>query len=170
MDCLRSFSFTAGANENVTGTDINTWGTGSDTYWTAQIGITTTSQFNIQGFKNINVFGIQAVGDVNSIISTANGVIVNNWNFLVRLNGQNATIGNTITTTPNRFSIVTQTINPIIGLSRYNPRIDFPSGIQSVQSIEVYGLQASGHGAENSTTINLSWNMVFNVFYKFEGE
>ena len=169
MDCMKSFTFVSGANENVTAPNIVTWGLAPNTYWLYQHG-SGQSTFNIQGFKNINVHAIEAVGDVSSLLTGGTTVLVNDWRFLVQISGQNPQVSGNITAAPNRFSIVTQPQDPIVGLSRYQTRIDFASPIQSAKSIQIVGLTASGIAAQNPANINLAWYMTFIVYYTFEGE
>lgn len=171
MDCLRTFNFTAGAQSNFTGTQIATWGVAPQNYWQAEIGITTVSTFNIQGYKNINVYRIDVVGRVASIIQEPlRKAIVNDWTFLVRVNGQNSQIGGTITTSPNPFVIQDLSINPTFLLGKYNSSIQLESPVASVTSIEIVGLQVSGIGAQDLTSINVGWGATFVVHYNFEGE
>jgi hypothetical protein len=170
MDCLRSFSFIASANSTITTPEINTWGVAPQNYWNAQIGITTFSRYNIQGFKTINVFKIQAVGDVGTTLNTSNSVIVNDWDFVVRVNGSNNLIGNNIVSSPNPFVISNQPNNPIFALGRYNGNLNLSDPIVGVTSIDILGLKASGIGAQNIALINLQWNVNFIVHYTFDGE
>jgi hypothetical protein len=57
MDCLRSFSLRINTNTGLGGSDIKTWTDASlQTYWSAYNGASTNSIFNIQGFKNIDIY------------------------------------------------------------------------------------------------------------------
>ena len=167
MSCIKSFIITSSANETGIGpAQVDTWGV--DNYWIFNKGGTST--FNIEGFKNINIHSIEAQGDVASLIATGSSVIVNDWSFIIQVNGQNPIIGGNITAAPNNYSIVTFGTNQIFSLSRYNPKFCLDSPIQSVTSINIQGLRASGYGAENLLTLNLAWFMNFIVYYSFEGE
>jgi hypothetical protein len=42
--------------------------------------------------------------------------------------------------------------------------------ITSSTFFEVLGLQASGIGSQDLTSVNLEWQFTFVVYYKFEGE
>jgi hypothetical protein len=106
MDCLRSFSFRTFINTNLTGANVKTWTAGAQEYWLASAG--TASTYNIQGFKNIDVYGIDVVGNIQSIQSAAlGGAIVEDWGIEVFINGQPPLPGGFITTSPNFYSIST---------------------------------------------------------------
>jgi hypothetical protein len=167
MDCLRSFSFISGANENAVSPEIKTWLVGTNNYWLYS-STNPQSVFNPVGFKNINVYSIQCIGNVYSLTSGTSGVLVEDWHWAIQTIGQNATIGSTITS--GGFSIQEQNINPTFFLGKFNNSINFESPLQSITSLRLNGFYAQGIGAENIANINLAWSCVFNVYYKFEGE
>jgi len=170
MDCLRSFSFLSSANETaVTASEVNTWGASPQNYWLYS-STNAASTFNVQGFKNVNIHKVEAVGDVACLPNTSQSILVNDWAFFVQLNGQNGAIPGNITSSPNGFSIVTEPNNPVISLSRFNTKIEFATPVQSVSSIQITKLNARGIGAQNLTSINIAWHMTFIVYYTFEGE
>jgi hypothetical protein len=167
MECIRSFSFRAVASGDFT-TQVNVWGSAPQNYWIVNsVGL---SQYNIAGFKNIDIFKIEAIGDINTTLGSTNKAIVQDWNWIVRLNGNQSTIGNNIG--GNDYLISNQINNPEIMITKYNPKIEFIQPVTSVTSIEIITLNASGIGAQNIATpsINLSWNIVWMVYYRYEGE
>ncbi len=169
MSCLNSFFFISLGNINVpVGTEFDQWGLPPQNYWAYESNAK-ESTFDIQGFKNISIHRIEAVGDVGSTVNST-PVIVNDWNFIIEVGGNNQLIGSKINTTVNDFGIATQAINPVISLSRWKSDINFPSPILSAKYIKIIKLQASGIGVENLSTINLKWNVNFVVYYSFEGE
>jgi len=169
MSCLRSFTFLSGANETLVAPDVKFWGLAPQNYWAAQLSAG-TSTFNIQGFKNVNVHSIEAVGTVYSGLALADTALVQDWAIYLQINGQNPLISGNITAVPNRYSIVTQANAVNIGLTKYNPKFQFADPIQSVTSIQVYQMNAQGIGAQNLAQLNLSWGMNFIVYYTYEGE
>jgi hypothetical protein len=171
MDCLRSFSFTSTANENSVSPEIKTWVVGTNNYWLYQ-STNPDSTFNVEGFKNINLYGISAVGYVSSNVTAPIGTnaIVQDWSFIIQIIGQNAVTNGNITVSPNGFSIISEDTNPNFVLSKFTPTINFKTPIQSAKQIIIKGFEALGTGAENVANINLSWGVTFNIFYKFEGE
>jgi hypothetical protein len=171
MDCLRSFNFSTRTNGNFT-TGVKTWNTGSNNhFWSADIS-SLSSTYNIEGFKNINVFGIDAIGSIQTLTAAGlGGVIVNDWNIDITLNGQRPIIGGNVTAVPNSYSLSTTAVaNNVFPISKYSNSIKFAEPFQSVTSIELGGTTASGFGWETSTNINLLWQFNFIVHYKYEGE
>jgi len=170
MDCLRTFTVTIAGNENIASPQANFWGLAPQNYWNAETGFSTTSRFNIEGFKNINVFKIKAVGDVVSTINSTNLVVVQDWTWYIRVGGQIQNVGGNVRATPNKYLMTIETINPVFSLDKYNRCIEFEDPINSSKFFEVIGLQATGIGAQNLALLNLQWNMTFVIYYKFEGE
>jgi len=170
-ECLRSFNFATRTNSNFTGTEIKTWITGGQHCWSAEIG-SYSSIYNIQGFKNINVYGIQAIGQVGTLNGAPlGGVIVNDWTIDVTINGQRPLIGANVTVSPNSYSLsTTATNNRIFPISKYSNYVKFADPFQSVTSIELGGTTANGVGWQTLTNVNLLWQFNFIVYYKFEGE
>ena len=168
MDCLRSFSVVISSNSDETSlAEITTWGVAPQNYWLYQ-STNSPSTFNIQGYKNINVFKIEAIGNVNSNLGLST-VLVQDWEFHVTVNGQNPTIGGTVNAI-NGFVMSVQNNNAEYVLSKFNPSITFKTPIQSASALIVTQLQAQGIGAKNLASLNINWNVTFNVYYKFEGE
>ena len=167
MSCIKSFIIKSTANETGSGaTVVDTWGV--DNYWQYNKGGSST--FNIQGFKNINIHGIEAVGDVGCLINTGSSIIVTDWSFILQVNGQNPLVNSNITAAPNNYSVTSEGTNPIFSLSRYSPKFNLASPIASATSISIQGLRAYGYGAESLITINIAWLMNFVVYYSYEGE
>jgi len=171
MDCLRSFNFRVNANTNLT-SNLKTWSNGlNNHYWAANSG-SLGSQYNIEGFKNINIYGIDVIGSVQTLPTAGNGgVIVNDWSIDVLINGQQPLVGGTITTSPNFYGINTASLaNKVFPLSKYSNSLKFADPFESVKNINLQDTNASGIGWETSLNVNLFWNLNFVVFYKFEGE
>jgi hypothetical protein len=168
---MKSFLFSSGANENAVAPEIKTWSNGAQHFWLYE-STNGTSTINIQGYKNINIHCIEAIGNVSTLISAGipSSVIVNDWRMLVQINGQNPLVGSNIVASPNGFSISTTGVNPVISLGKYNPKISFADPVTSATSIQLTGFQVSGIGPESLTDINLSWLIGFMVYYTFEGE
>ena len=168
MDCMRSFTILVSANASVAGADITTWGAAPQNYWSARV--TGTSTFNIQGFKNVNIHSIEAVGRVNSIIGAADSVLVQDWGWSLQVLGQNPIINGNITVAPNNFVMQEQGINPNMQLSKYAPKMEFQDPITSATAIRITQLAAQGIGARDLLAINLAWGFNFIVNYTYEGE
>ena len=169
MDCMRSFSFLTSSNENAVPPEIKTWGVAPENYWEYS-STNPSSTFNIQGFKNVNVYSIEAQGVVSTLATVAQGIIVNDWDWSLTVNGQNPLINGNITAAPNGFGIFTQPLNPTFVLGKYSPKFTFADPIQSVSSIVLTQLRATGIGAQNLANINITYAFNFIVYYTYEGE
>lgn len=171
MDCLKSFSFKVTTNTTLTGGSIKQWTTGANQhFWSASAG--TSSTYNIQGFKNINVFGVDVIGSVTTLTAAGTGgVIVNDWSIDVLLSGQQPLVGGNITAAPNYYSInETSPTNRIFPLSKFSNSVKLSDPINSVKFIQLGSTYAQGIGYETLGDVNLFWNLNFVVYYNFEGE
>lgn len=171
MDCLKSFNFQVDSNSTLSGGSVKQWTIGVDqTFWSVTAG--TTSTYNIEGFKNINIHHIDVIGSVSTLTgSGVAGVIVNDWNIDITLNGQIPIIGSNITAAPNFYGISNTTAaNATFPIGKYSNKILFSSPYQSVTSIVLGQTYATGTGFQTAGSVNLYWNLNFIVHYKFEGE
>ena len=170
MECLKTFTVTVSGSQNVVAPEANFWGLAPENYWNSELGFGTTSRFNIQGFKNINIYKVKAVGSVQSTINSTNLGIVQDWTFYIKIGGNIQNIGGFVRAAPNKFSMTIENLNPNFLLDKYNRCIEFQDPITSCSFFEVLGLTAQGIGAQSLGTINLNWNITFVIYYKFEGE
>lgn len=168
MDCLKSFTIYTNSNENASAPKSDIWGAVHGGYWIYNNGGIST--FTIQGFKNINVHGVECQGDLSCLINTGNSVIVQDWAFDIQINGQNPLVSGTVTAAPNNYNISPQAQNPIFSLGKYNSKFMLASPIQSAKTLTINGLRASGFGNENAAVLNIAWNVNFIIYYTYEGE
>jgi hypothetical protein len=171
MDCLRSFNFRIELINNISGaTELKQWTTGpAQHFW--QVSTLSTSTYNIEGFKNINVFGVDILGTVQTQTNTiVNGVIVNDWSLDVTLGGQRPIISGTMSPT-NVYAIDLQTgTNRTFSIGKFTNSLKLASPYESVRFIQIGKTLAQGIGYETLATVNLRWDLNFVVYYKFEGE
>ena len=167
MKCLRSFNFVAQNNITFSGSDVEIWANGTNNYWAVKK--SGTSTFFIQGFKNVDIYSITAIGDVLSF-GTASSAIVQNWGFILQINGKVPLISGGVTSSPNYFGIQPPADTPFVTLNKYYPKIEYSDPVRSVSSIEIGLISASGIGPESLTGVNLDWNISFTVQYLYEGE
>lgn len=169
MNCLRSFNFISSGSQNLSGADIDTWSNGLHNFFIAQrpAGIST---FNIQGFKNINIYAIEVQGIVASGINTNNSVIINDWSFFISVQGQNSLVSGLTVGSPNPYNIAIQPTDVEFSLAKYSPKFTFLDPVKSAKSIKILGLKADGLGAENLLAVNLTWSVNFIAYYNYEGE
>ena len=99
MDCLRSFTLNLNQNFSFATPEFLNWTVVPTQHpWTMQNGIGSTTpaitDFNIQGFKNIDLYGIKMVGNCYPTLATAsNQGLVNDWGIDLRLRGNVPLIG-----------------------------------------------------------------------------
>jgi hypothetical protein len=168
---LKSFSFVSTLSQTVpVGLSLDMWGVSPSISWAYQQK-QSGSTVNIQGFKNINIHSIKAVGDVfTSLLNTGYSMVVEDWIFYVGINGQSPLVGANVTASPNTMNVAIQGNNPIYSLSKYRTSLDFTDPITSVQSIQLLDVRASGLSAQALTNINLGWYVNFLVYYTFQDE
>lgn len=171
MDCLKSFSLLISGTQNATAgppAQIDTWQIGTQHFFLYRSANTSPSTFTIQGFKNIDIYRIEAVGNMESFIGTT-ACIVQDWTASVQITGTNGQIGGVVGT-PNGFNLSQQSVSPQFALSKFAPAINFASPINSATVFTLVNINMQGIAPENLTTLGIGWNINFNVFYKFEGE
>jgi hypothetical protein len=166
MECLRSFNFQSAGNVTASFGTLNVWGIATTFNWLYD-SAAGSSSFEVQGFKNINIYKLEVCAYIQSTLNT-DPALVEDWSFFVRVNGQNPVPQGFIGTI-NDFGLTTQ-FTPLIPLGKYNPSFTFATPITSVGSIQITNLWAQGTGAQGGAAVNLNYTAVFNVFYKFEGE
>jgi len=170
MDCLRSFNISVSAQGNEPTPEFKGWQIGTQHFWLYESS-NVDSIFNVEGFKNINVFKIALNGNVGSAgLPALSAAIVQNWSWLITINGQNSVIGGNVTASPNGFGMLIQPTNPTFTLSKFNPSIEFATPIQSAKQIIFNGFYCDGIASEVLTNAQLNWQINCTIFYKFEGE
>jgi hypothetical protein len=169
MDCLRSFNFIAAGQSNWVAPDVKTWFVGAQEFWSFQRNGLST--FSPQGFKNIDVYGIEVIGNIGTLVGAPlGGAIPTDWSTRISINGQLPVLGGVIGGT-NNFNIDTASPNAnLFELGRYNPSVNFASPITSVSSIVINQIKSNGTGGQTSANVNLQYSFNFVVYYKFEGE
>jgi hypothetical protein len=170
MDCLRSFNFTLANQSNYTVPNgFKYWPVGAQHFWLLEL--TGSSTYNVQGFKNINIFKIEVTGDIYSAaLPVGVSVIPQNWSFNILINGQNSQGVGNVTVTPDNFGMTAPALNPTVILSKFNNSIDFESPIQSPSSLVINKFYADGIANQSLLSGQLGYVFVVTVFYKFEGE
>lgn len=173
MDCLRSFSLTIIDQNTYTAASsaLTVWSHGQNHSYA--IYSADSSTFLIQGFKNINVFKVDMIGNVSSAYGNAprvDNANANDFEIGVQLVGQlPQPIG--VIGSPNDLPIITNTfIEQIYTLSKYKTSVEFSTPIQSVKSISFYDFKAFGNNLENLAQVKMGYQLQFIFYYQFEGE
>jgi hypothetical protein len=171
MDCLRSFSINineGGTYSSGPSVILKQWGVVGNQPWA--INITASSNYAIQGFKNIDLYGASVNGIVTTQIGSAlSGVVVEDWDFGFFLDGQLPLIGGVAT---NSFWTLNDNNNQArqFALNKFSNEIKFASPIKSVKNIFFNDFKAQGQSSQTATTIALGFDLNFVFYYKFEGE
>ena len=173
MDCLRSFSLTILDQNTYTAASsaLTVWSHGQNHSYA--IYSADSSTFLIQGFKNINVFKVDMIGNVSSAYGNAprvDNANANDFEIGVQLVGQlPQPIG--VIGSPNDLPIITNTFTEqIYTLSKYKTSVEFSTPIQSVKSISFYDFKAFGNNLENLAQVKMGYQLQFLFYYQFEGE
>ena len=170
MDCLRSFVIGMQNASTYSGGDVKTWTVGSQVFWA--LNESGTSLFNFEGFKNVDVYGIDLIGGVGTQqAASIGGVIVNDWNFEVRIDGNLPLASGKVQAIGNFWGITTEAYTTkVFRFSKNTNSLKFSDPIQSVKNLEFLLLRTEGQGAETTGTVSIDYDFSFIVFYKYEGE
>lgn len=168
MDCLKSF--TIHSSSNITAGPGSVWVQNLNNYWMFDSNLTST--YNIQGFKNVNIHGIEFIGFMDAQASSGQRCIVNDWATTLQLQGGTIPqISGNITASPNQWGIDnTSAFARLFSLGKYHNKVTFASPFESVKTIQFLKLNASGIGAETITSVSLEWNFQWVFYYTYEGE
>jgi len=172
MECLRSFSLTVSANNNYTAAsgELTVWGSPLN----FSVYDTRTSIYLIQGFKNINIFGVDMIGNVSSSYGISPRTLnanVKDFEANVILIGEIPVPIGQISGTNNVPIILNNTfIQQQNILTKYKTNINFATPIQSVQSIYLTDFKFFGDHVQNAGQVNIGYFLEFIFYYKYEGE
>lgn len=169
MDCLKSFNVALNYSKGYEDGIISAiWSTNGGGYFINEANFI---EYKIQGFKNINIYGVKMNGDVTSDITTFYNNIVKDFSVQLKLIGQTPIIGNTFSNGGEFYNIEFEGENTkIFLLSKYNSCLDFATPYQSVTSLRWENLRVSGTNLQNNTTVAIDVKLNFTFYYKFEGE
>jgi hypothetical protein len=168
MDCLRSFIIKINQATTFSGADVKTWLLGVQEYWAVANG--GNSIFNFQGFKNVDIYGIDVIGQIQTQLGAANGGVVEDWAFKILINGQLPLVSGNLTASPNYWNLQTSGIAASVALSKNTNSIKFVSPIKSVSFLDFEGIRVQGYGGQTAGQISLEWDLSFVIYYKYEGE
>lgn len=170
LDCLRSFSINSSLNQSwALGPNFDTWTIGTERYWFGRTS-TAFAQYNIKGYKNVNIYGIDVIGDFKSGPGGSQ-VIIDNWEVQIDLIGLPSLLGGETVPAVNLLNVNTDIAftNRFI-VSKYKRGIEFISPIQSVTEIRFEAYTANGHANQSLVNATVNWDLNFVFYYQFEGE
>jgi len=171
MDCLRSFNFALANQSNYNASlGFKHWQIGTQHYWLIDQALPNVT-YLVQGFKNINVFGIELSGDVNSSPAfTPYEALVQNWKWDLQVIGQNSTNVGILAPLQSPEYMVIQETNPSFRLSKFQSSITFETPIQSAKEIKFTNFYCDGIANHTTTSAQVGFIINVTVFYKYEGE
>jgi len=169
MDCLKSFNVGLKYHNTYSVSDISKiWTTNQGGYF---INDPNFIEFNLEGFKNINIYGVKMNGDITSDIDGSANNLVRDFSIQLKLNGQTPIIGNSFASGGEFYNIFfTGENTQIFLLSKYNACLDFATPYQSVRSLSWENLRVSGSNKQSNTEVSVDVILNFTFYYKFEGE
>lgn len=170
MDCLRSFVVGIKQAQTFLTTDVKTWFVGAQEFWVVEK--VQDSVFEIQGFKNIDLYGVDVIGSVQTWkTALSGGCIVNDWSFEIELQGNLPLISGKKLTSPDDWNLQTDSVFArTFPIGKYNNSLKFADPIKSVKNINFEALRAQGVGGQTSGAIALDYDLNFVFYYKYEGE
>jgi hypothetical protein len=167
MDCLNSFSVLLRLQRGYStgGTNVKTWGSGHDLNWQVR-DQTLGTNLAIQGFKNIDVYGIQMLGLVHTDVGAGDGAIVSDFGLYITFTGQAPLISGV----SDNANWPVYLNNKAFMLSKYRNKVKMESPISGVSNINFGVFSAQGTGAETANSVTLDIDLEFIFYYKYEGE
>ena len=168
MDCLRSFVIGFSNNRTFTNTtnQIKQWGVAGNYHWViSQQG---TSSYNIEGFKNIDLYGVEMLGTIHTTLGLNDGGIVSDYSFQIGITGQTPLISASVQSSPD-FWFITPNIQQF-DLGKYTNKILFESPFSGCTKISFSELNIQGQNGETLNSLNLDIRLQFKFLYKYEGE
>ena len=186
MECMRTamFRFQRAIFPGITATSYDAVWSEDEFDLGAAVGgnfyITLDSNYTLQGFipegfKNIDVYGIQLSGDIEPRVQTsayAPGTSVLNWNAKIEIEGTYPILGGSYESNVGPVFNVYQMGSPpqdTFTLTGSNGLLNFYSPIKSVKRISLTGVSLSAKG-QNLIQQQFVANLNLLVNYKYEGE
>lgn len=170
MDCLKSFIIDIKQAQTFVATDVKTWLLGVQEYWVVEA--SGNSAFQTQGFKNIDVYGVDVIGSVQSWkTAISGGCIVEDWSFEIIIDGSLPLVSGQKVASPDDWNIQLNTVGTKnFAIGKFNNSIKFADPIKSVKFITFEMLRAQGIGGQTAGAIALDYDLSFIIYYKYEGE
>lgn len=167
MDCLNSFPVLIRLQRgySTSGTNVKTWGTVGNLNWQIREA-TTGTNLAIEGFKRIDIYGIQMLGFVYTDVGPNDGGIVSDFGMNITFTGQAPLVSGI---SDNNFWPLTLS-NKSFVLSKYRNEVKMETPISGCSNINFGSFSAQGIGGQTLNSITLDIDLEFNFYYKYEGE
>lgn len=169
MDCLRSFNVRLQFAQNFESSNPNVkfWGTGNNINFIIEN--EEEGHFEIQGFKNINLYGVKMVGDIIPYITINRSSIIDDWSIRLVIVGQPPLISGNITSSSYTLNYA-DSESTVFQLTKYTNNINFASPIASASLLTFSVIKVSGIHCETDIDVGINADLNFTFFYKYEGE
>jgi hypothetical protein len=178
MNCLRTtnltFAGTVNNTSTVVGSNVTFWLDYSTklTGFVARLPLVDCS-FNPQGFKNIDLYGLEVIGYVSNNNSAGGNFICTDYSLLTKIMGQFPLLSGTFGTGVPFQMVQGQGNSNGFTFTKTHSKINFNTPIKSVSQIFCSDLTIEGTAPTLiGITDEISFDYSFDIFlhYKFEGE
>ena len=169
MECLNSFTVQINAKKTfaTSGTNVRMWGSAGNYHWVV-VNTSELSRYNIQGFKRIDLYGVEMVGLVQSDVTATSKVIVQDYDFTIGIDAQVPLVSGLISIAPNDYNISDQVSN--FELGKFANKVTFESPYSGLKNIIFNGFRAQGNNGETLDSVIIDLKLQFVFYYKYEGE
>lgn len=167
MDCISSFPVLIRLQRgySTAGSNVKTWGTIGNYNWQVREA-TSGTNLAIQGFKRIDLYGVQMLGFIYTDLGANDGAIVSDFAMNLTFTGQAPLISGV---SDNSFWPLNLNDKSFV-LSKYRNEVRFESPISGCSNINFGYFSAQGTGGETLNSVTLDIDLEFIFYYKYEGE
>jgi hypothetical protein len=167
MQCYNRFQFYIAQTKTYDTASgvLGAWNTLNGSGWVINDS-TQRTDFKIEGFKNINLYGIKLIGTAFSPVATAAHALIDDYSLNFSLTAQTPSISGVYTT--NDYNAVSFTNE--VRLGKYQNEIMFIDPITSLTNISFNTFSAQGYSPQLLTDVRLSLNFTIYFYYNYEGE
>jgi len=126
-------------------------------------------KFDVQGFKNIDLYGIQMNMYFQTNPPSNENAIVTDYMIRCSVDGSSPLLGGFVGSPETAPFQLTTNLNKFF-LTKYTSKIDFCTPIKSAKSFSFEKFFVQGETPQNTTIIQLKYHINAVIYYKFEGE
>ena len=166
MECLDSFIIGMSLNKTYTNTatNIKNWGTAGNYHWV--VVDQGSSVYRIQGYKQIDLYGVEMLGTIQTTLGPNDGGIVSDYSFEIGINGQQPLVSGQIQAAPNDWVLIEKQAK--FDLGKYSNKLTLETPFAGCTSIGFNELKVQGQNGETLNSLNLDIRLQFVFHYKYE--
>jgi hypothetical protein len=167
MECFNQFQFYIEQQKTFTvaANTFTGWAQVNNYSWV--VNTPEVTDFKVEGFKNINLYGVKMNGFVQSPVSTSGDLgIVDDYALRIQLFGTTPTISGIIGTNDYNIKLSTNEVR----LGKWQNEVMFRDPIRSCTDIRISAFSAQGYSNQLLTSIKLNVILQVYFYYKYEGE